>query len=292
MIGEFTALITAILWSISSFIFTDLSKQIGSIQLNIYRMLLAALLIFITILILDIKFEISYYQLFFLIFSGIIGLLIGDTFLFKSFSLLGARIGMLIMSLNPGIAAIIAFFALSETLSIIGIIGIIITLIGISIVVLQKKQNDNKNKISVLGIIYAFLAAACQAVGLIFAKLAFIENDIDPFIATFIRLASATILFIPIGLIFKKIENPSKLFKNKTNAIKLLTGSFIGPYLGITLSFVAVTNAEVGIASTIMSTTPIIMLPIARFIYKEKLNVKAFVGAIIAVLGVALLFMR
>lgn len=292
MIGEFTALITAILWSISSFIFTDLSRQIGSIQLNIYRMLLAALLIFITILILGIKLEISYNQLFFLIFSGIIGLLIGDTFLFKSFSLLGARIGMLIMSLNPGIAAIIAYFALSETLSMIGIIGIIITLIGIAIVVLQKKQDDTKNEISALGIIYAFLAAACQAVGLIFAKLAFIENDIDPFIATFIRLASATILFIPIGLIFKKIENPSKLFENRTNAIKLVTGSFIGPYLGITLSFVAVTNAEVGIASTIMSTTPIIMLPIARFIYKEKLNVKAVVGAIIAVFGVALLFMR
>ncbi len=256
-------------------------------------MLLAALLIYLTILIFGIKFEISLYQLFFLSLSGIIGLLIGDTFLFKSFSLLGARIGMLIMSLNPGIAAVIAYFVLSEKLSLIEITGIIITLLGIAIVILQKEHQNSINKISIWGIIYALLAASGQAVGLIFAKQAFINNNIDPFIATFIRLASAIILFIPLSIIIKKISNPLKLLKKNKKSFRLLIlGSFIGPYLGITLSFIAVTNAEVGIASTLMSTTPIVMLPIARYVYKEKLNSKAIIGAIIAVTGVALLFMR
>ncbi len=187
MVGEITALVTAVLWSISSYIFTDLSKRIGSIQLNIYRMLIAAIFIYLTTLLLGIRWEFSDNQLFYLCLSGIIGLLIGDTFLFKSFSILGARIGMLIMSLNPGIAAIIAYFSLSESLSIIGIIGIITTLLGISIVVLQRKNNNSKDNINLIGIFYAFMAASGQAVGLIFAKLAFIESDINPFIATYIR---------------------------------------------------------------------------------------------------------
>ncbi len=89
------------------------------------------------------------------------------------------------------------------------------------------------------------------------------------------------------------MDNPIQMISNNKNSLKLLfSGSFIGPYLGITLSFIAVTNAEVGIASTIMSTTPIIMLPMARYFYKEKLNLKSIIGAIIAVIGVALLFLR
>jgi drug/metabolite transporter (DMT)-like permease len=68
-------------------------------------------------------------------------------------------------------------------------------------------------------------------------------------------------------------------------------GSIIGPYLGITFSFLAIIYVQIGIASTIMATTPIIMLPLSWMFYKEKLTYRAVIGAIVAVLGVGLLFL-
>ena len=68
-------------------------------------------------------------------------------------------------------------------------------------------------------------------------------------------------------------------------------GAVMGPFLGVYLSLVAVKHTHSGIAMTILSTTPITILPFAVLVYKEKLTVRAVIGAIVAVGGVALLFM-
>jgi len=62
------------------------------------------------------------------------------------------------------------------------------------------------------------------------------------------------------------------------------------PYLGITFSLIAIANTYVGIASTLMSTAPIIMLPLVKYYYKEKLSAIAIIGTFIAVAGIAILF--
>jgi drug/metabolite transporter (DMT)-like permease len=54
---------------------------------------------------------------------------------------------------------------------------------------------------------------------------------------------------------------------------------------------VAIANAKIGIASTLMSTMPVIMLPIVKYYYKESLSWRAIAGAFIAVAGVAILFL-
>ena len=122
--GQISALIAALLWSVSSFVFTDATKRIGMVQLNISRMILACVLLLITFPFLNINYDLSFWQITLLTISGFIGLVIGDSALFKSFAEIGPRISMLIMSLNPAIAAIIAYFVLGESLSIWGILGI------------------------------------------------------------------------------------------------------------------------------------------------------------------------
>lgn len=293
-LGELSALLAAILWSFSSFLFTSITNSIGSLLLNIYRMVLAALFLIITILIFGFSTSITINQFIYLSLSGFVGLVIGDTFLFKAFKEIGARITMLIMSINPAIAAIIAYFSLGESLSFIAIIGMIITLSGIFIVVNENNDGNSPKiiNISKSGIIYAFLAAAGQGIGLIFAKLAFVEGPIDSIFATFIRIFTAIIFIIPITIIMKRWKNPVKIFSHNYKLIGLvIIGSIIGPYLGIFLSFIAVINTKVGIASTIMSSSPILMLPLAHYIYKEHLSLKSILGAIVAVLGIAILFL-
>lgn len=291
-LGELSALLTAVLWSGTSLAFSAAAEKIGSLQLNINRMIFASVFLIATILIMGYKFDLSDSQFINLIISGVIGLVIGDTFLFKSYQMIGARVSMLLMALSPAQSAILAFIFLNETISFLGILGILITISGIALVVLERNANS-KYHITTLGIVYGLLGAMGQAGGLIFAKFAFNEGHITGFIATFIRVFSSVIIFLPIMMLLRKYKNPYKLFnKNKSALGVTLIGTILGPFLGITFSLIAIENTKVGIAATLMSTMPIIMLPMVKYIQKEKLSWRAIVGAVIAVGGVALIFLR
>lgn len=292
-IGELAALFTAILWSGTSIVFTEASKLLGSSLVNLIRMIAGLIFLTLTLIIFNVETSINNTQLTFLIISGIIGIAIGDAFLFKSFDLIGARLSMLMMSIAPIIAAFLAFIFLNENLSFWGIIGIVITFIGIFIVIAQKHEQTQKKSTKIIGVLCAFFAAAGQGSGLIFAKIAFNEGPINGFLATFVRLSASLIVFYPILLISKRLKNPIAKIKNsKKGLIYSLVGAFIGPYLGITFSLIAISKTYVGVASTLMSTVPIIMLPIVYFFYKEKLSIPSILGAVVAVLGISILFLK
>jgi drug/metabolite transporter (DMT)-like permease len=293
-IGEISALLTAILWSVTSLFFSEASHCVGTFQVNITRLILASAFLAGTILIMNLSYKISLTQAGNLVLSGIIGLIFGDTYLFKAFQHIGPRISMLVMSSAPVIAAILAYFFLGEGISILGIFGMVITLTGISIVVLQKEEHPtSKYKISKIGIFYAFLGAIGQGVGLIFAKLAFNEGEIHSIVAAFIRIFSSVLVMLPLLLMTKKYQNPFKVFSMDIKAFNFtLVGTICGPYLGITLSLIAITNTSVGIAATIMSIIPILLLPLVWFFYNEKLTWKSVTGAFVSVGGVAILFLR
>jgi drug/metabolite transporter (DMT)-like permease len=292
-LGELSALSAALLWSFSSFVFTNATMRIGTTLLNISRLVLASIFLVITFLIAGIAFTANTSQILWLALSGFIGLVIGDTFLFMGFREIGPRITMLIMSTNPAIASVIAYFVFGETISLYGIIGIFVTLGGVSLVVLSTEEKEHKKfKITKIGIFYGLMGAIGQGVGLIFAKLANDSGQVHSLIATFIRILASVIILLPIALFTKKLPNPIKVFRKDKIALWLVVlGSIIGPYLGITFSFIAITYTKVGIASTIMSSVPIFMLPLSHFFYKEKLTWRAIAGAFIAVAGVAMLFM-
>jgi drug/metabolite transporter (DMT)-like permease len=290
-IGELAALSAAFFWATSSFVFTAASIRIGTVQLNLARLMVAANLLALTIIILGIDYNITNSQLLYLSLSGCIGLVVGDTFLFKAFETIGPRISMLVMSISPAISSIIAYLFLDEIIAIIGVVGIVVTLTGIGLVILEKNRANLKFKFSLKGILYAFIGATGQAVGLILAKYAFIEGEMHSLTATFVRIAAAIVLLLPLAYFTGRLNNPFRLFAKDKKAFKLvLAGSILGPYLGVTASFIAVVNIQVGIAATLMSTVPILMIPLSYAIYKEKLTVLSIVGALVAVGGVSLLF--
>jgi len=292
-LGEITSLLTACCWSFSSYIFTAAANRIGSVQINIDRMILAVIILFTTITLAEISIDLSKNQIINLAISGIIGLIIGDTFLFKAFTLIGTKLSMLLMSLTPAMSAILAYYFLGERIVMLGIIGMIIALFGIVLVVFDRKEKDASHSKRGLGIVYGILGAFGQAVGMIFAKLAFEESNINGFLATFVRLFAAAILILPVSILLRRYKNPITLYRSDTKGLALtFGGTFFGPFLGITLSLISIASTSVGIASTLMATVPVIMLPIGKFVFKDQINLKAIIGAVIAVAGVAILFLR
>jgi drug/metabolite transporter (DMT)-like permease len=248
----------------------------------------------LTIALFAIPVDISVSQLRNLTISGILGLVFGDTFLFKSYEYNGARISSLIMSAAPAVAAILAYFVLDELLSVWALIGMTVTLGGIALVVAEKREpGSTPTKITGRGIFYALLGACGQGGGLITAKLAFNEHAVNGFAATFIRIVSALVLLIPAVALSGRFKQPLKALSHDKRTFGLtLLGSILGPYLGITFSLLSIEHTNVAIASTIMATVPIIMLPLVKIIYKENLSWRAYAGAFVAVGGVAILFLR
>jgi drug/metabolite transporter (DMT)-like permease len=294
LFGELIALLTAFLWSGTSIAFTEASRRIGSLQLNVTRMMLASVILFIVISLSGFSFNINIDQMWFLIASGFAGLVFGDSFLFKSFQTIGARLGMLLMALVPAFSTLLAFIFLDENLSLMAVIGIAVTILGIVIVILDRSGNNKSMiKLSKVGVFYGILGAMGQSSGLILAKSAFQIGDVNGFIAAFIRLVSAVLIIFPIVIVLKRFKNPVTVFKKDVTALKAtLIGTILGPVLGITSSLIAIANAKIGIASTLMSTMPIIMLPIVKYYYKERLSYRAVWGAFIAVVGVTILFLH
>ncbi len=294
LLGELFALLAAVSWSGSSYAFADAAERMSSIQLNVNRITLAAILLFITITALNFDYSISGYQLKYLIISGVIGIVLGDSFLFASYKRIGARFSMLLMSSAPVISAVLAFIFLNEDLSLLAIIGMFITISGIILVVYNRDKSPNaKYKVTKIGIVIAVLAAAGQAAGLIFAKKAFNSGELNEFVATFIRAFSSVIIILPLTIFLGIYKNPIKIYMKDHKALYLtLFGTFFGPFIGVTLSLLAIKYTKVGIASTLMSTVPVLMLPIAKYIHKEKFNWKIILGTFMAVGGVAIIFLR
>jgi drug/metabolite transporter (DMT)-like permease len=293
-LGELSAVLTAFLWSGTSLAFSAAAERLGSFTLNLYRLILASVFLFLTIIIAGFEYTLSFSQIFFLAVSGIIGLVIGDQFLFNSYRHIGARLTMLLMALSPAMSAVLAFFFLGEGLTFWSITGMFITISGIALVVSERHEvPDSKYKISRIGIFHGLMAALGQAGGLILAKFAFQEGDINGFVATFVRIFTSVLIMVPLAFSLRRFQNPVKVYMKDHKAFySTVTGTVFGPYLGITTSLIAVAHTKVGIASTLMSTMPIIMLPMLKYFYKEKLSWRAIAGAVITVSGVGILFLR
>ena len=300
LIGQIAALTTAGLWSINSILFSLAGKKIGSISVNAYRIIMAVLFLSISHFILfgTIYPSASYEQWFWIGLSGIIGLGVGDFGLFSAFVIIGPRRSVLIMALSPVFAAIIAFVLLNEIMSQFTLIGMMITLCGIVIVIMEKEERSYEeqlpNKIKVKGISFALIGAIGQGIGVVFAKKGMLfesSNSINPLSATLMRMILASIFIWITVIIAGKLPELKKAIKNR-NGIKYTTvGAFIGPFLGVTFSMIAVTYTEIGVAQTLMSLMPVMIIPILWLIFKQKTSLRGIGGACIAIVGVAILFL-
>ncbi len=230
------------------------------LSLNLIRLVIG--LIFLSIYNTIVNGEIfpiaTSFQWFWLALSGLIGFVLGDLFLFRAFIMIGARISMLIMALVPPIAALIGWITLGERLSGMEFLGMGITLSGI-VLVMSSKIEINKGAFGktlkmgplVLGSLLALGGAAGQAAGLVLSKKGM--QDMDPFSATQIRIMTGVVGFAIVITVFKRWKHLFGALKD-LKAMKFMTlGSFTGPFLGVSLSLLAVQHTDTGIAATLMA---------------------------------------
>ena len=296
-IGELAALATSFFFSIGPTFFTLAGRLVGSVVVNRSRLVVAFgyLLIVHFVLygtLLPLNAEPNRWL--WLGLSGLIGFVLGDAALFQAFIVIGTRLTMLIFTVNPIIAALLGWLFLGETLSPTQLLGMLITLSGIAWVMLERNnsvQRELTPKAYTTGILLAVLAGAGQAIGAVTAKLG-LYGDFPVLSGQIIRVSVAMVGIWALTFIRRKARVTLQALKDQPKAVKyILIASFLGPFLGVFFSLVAIQHTHVGIASTLMSLQPIFLIPIGYYFFKEEISWRSIVGTIVALAGVAVIFL-
>jgi len=292
--GEFAALLVAFFWSITALSFEAASRKVGSLSVNIIRLVIG--LAFLTLLNiitrgLLLPTDASLHNWIWLSVSGLIGFVMGDFFLFKSYTIIGSWFAMLIMTLAPPMAAVFGYFMLDEHLGPLSIAGIILTMAGIVIAMFRRDKKNRKVTVSkpVIGLLYAFGGALGQALGIVFSKYGM--RQYNPFAATQIRIIVGIIGFIILITVLGKWKPVRAAITDRKAMVPITIGSFFGPFLGVSFSLLAIQYTSTGVASTIMALVPIFIIPPSIWLFKHRVNTQEIIGTIISLGGVALFFL-
>jgi len=300
LIGNSAAILTAFLWTGSSILFTSAGKRIGFFSLNAYRSAITVgLLVVAHVVLLGYVLPVATgEQWFWMGLSGIVGLGLGDFGLFAAYILIGPRQALLLMASSPIFASVSAFLMLGETFPSLAIFGIAVTLFGIVVVLLEKQNHIGASadggKRRAWGILAGVVAAAGQGVGLVLSKEGMYVGEtvaMNPVSAALIRMTVATAFIWTSALFFRKMPELKKTAKDRQGLKFLSGGAVIGPFLGMTLSLLAVAYTEAGIAQTLLSLEPLIIIPLMWKIYGERTTKRGVVGAVVAVVGVTILML-
>ena len=294
-IGELAALATSFFFAMTALIFTSTGRMVGSQVTNRMRLTFALIYLIVLNVILfrePLPFSAESSRWGWLSLSGIIGLSLGDAFLFQSLISVGPRLGTLLLSLAPIFGSLIAWIFFGETLTALQITGIVLALAGIAWVVTSHEEPPNTpHGHTRRGVIFGILAGLGQAVGLVLSKQGMF-GEFSPFQANAIRMLAAVIFIWAWTTFERQITATFTALREKPQVLGLLAlGALVGPVLGVTASLLAVQHAEIGVASTLMALPPVIILPISYFLFKEKIGWQAVLGTVLAIAGVAILFL-
>jgi drug/metabolite transporter (DMT)-like permease len=292
--GEFAALLTAFFWTITSLAFESAGNKVGSLAVNVIRLLLGFLFlsifnIFMRGMILPI--DASAHNWIWLTASGLVGFVFGDLLLFKAYTVIGSRFSMLIMTLVPPLTTLFGWLIIGEKLKLLQLAGMALTFSGIALAIFNRNGKGEKLslKLDPKGILFAVGGAVGQALGMVLSKVGL--GDYDPFAATQIRIIAGIFGFIILTTVLSRWKHILNATRNKAGMSAISLGAFFGPFLGVSFSLIAVKYTEAGIAATIMALVPVLIIPPAVILHKEKVTIPEIIGALISVAGVAVFFL-
>ncbi len=288
---------TAMLWTLSALAWTSAGRQIGALAVSFNRLVIAFLLLMGYCKISNGWWlpdaSVETWEI--LLISGFFGFFLADLCIFKAFLIIGPRLTLLLQSITPPAVAIMAKIYLGDSLGIKNWLGMAMTLAGVVWVVLEQPESPKEKhhrKNFRWGVCLALGSAIFGGVGQVFSAEAIRGNGgdpFDPFAATLIRVIGALICYLPLLTLMDRWWQIGKSTLHRRAMSITVFGSIVGPFLGVALNMKALGLCTPGVVATIINTTPVLILPFVILLYKEKVSPRAALGAIISVLGVALL---
>ena len=293
MTSYILAISAAAIWSAVALSATRIVRYFGSYNYNLLRLLGIIILLFPYVYINwnSIYFNQSIFSA--IILSSIIGIVIGDTFLFVCLKRLGPRRQALLFSMQIPFTIILAEVFLQTLPSLIELIGCALIFAGILIAIQFNRtipdddlENIQGNKYT--GLFAGIGLALCQSIGIILMKPAL--ESTDPIVVSYLRvIVAAAVMFG--SLFFVKNNQLWEKMKDIRKTIFSIFLGFMGMGVGMTMLIIALKNGNPGIISTLSSTMPIMIIPILWIVTKNYAGHLAVVGATLTCVGAGIIFL-
>jgi drug/metabolite transporter (DMT)-like permease len=296
-LGELASLLTALCWAATAVLFAAAGRRIGSSTVNVIRLgvaLVVMTLLHLALTGMPFPFGAGAARLAWLGISGLIGFALGDAMLFEAYLLLGTRLTVLVFTLWPVFAGLMAWACLGQRMGLAKAGAMLVTLGGIALVVGEKRRgaaDQGRPRRFILGLALAVGAAAGQAAGFILSKLG-MAGDYSPISANLIRVYAGALGLWSWQALRGELAGDVRKLKDLKAAWLTCMGALCGPVAGVVLSLYAINHARyLGVASTIMSLTPVLLLPWSALVEKERIGLPAVAGTLVSIAGAAALFL-
>ena len=303
--GLAAALAAAVLWAGATVLYARAGRLLRPITLNAVKGVFATLLFALTLWLTGVAFPDDLAAqpartLALLAASGVIGIAVGDSFYFASVNVVGPRRVALLSLLATPLVVAASAVSLGETLRPAGWLGVALTIAGVAWVVAERPaaRADEQAKDArayAVGVAFGLLAAVGQAAGAVMNRAALVDagDSLDPLTTALWRLGVATLALLPMVVAVRLFASPRPRPASEAHGTTALwatvaVAALMGTYGGIWLQQAAFANAQAGPVQTLLSTTPVWVLPLAA-LGGERVTRRAVLGALVAVAGVAVL---
>ena len=293
MISYIFALSAAAIWSLTGLISTRAVRYFGSYNFNFLR-LLGIIVLFTPYAYIHwspIYFENSI--IIAIALSSIIGIVIGDTFLYICLKRLGPRREALLFSIQIPCTILMADIFLNALPNFYQLLGCGLIFVGIIVAIQFNKtiKNDDLENIQgnkLIGLYAGIGLAVCQAIGIIIMKPILLNTD--PITISYLRVLIAAIGMLLSFAFLPKMNLLTKMKDLKQTSIAILCG-LMGMGVGMTLFIIALKNGNPGVVSALSSTMPIMIIPFLWIATKNYSGHLSVLGALITCIGAAIIFL-
>ncbi|MFP5478507.1 MAG: DMT family transporter [Alphaproteobacteria bacterium] len=263
------------------------SGRVGPMQLSRWQMSLAFVMTAAISLALGGWRSLDLQMVLWLVASAASGIMVGSVAFIATIQYTGPRISALLFTTASPFALALGYVFRDEVISLTQGAGVALIVAGIVLAVLGPPQDSGARvpRPLWLGLILGMVTALAQATGSLLARPAMLAGA-DPVAAMAVRSGAGAAFFISLLAIpaLRPVERPSR------HALRRIgLSALAGMVLGMSLLMAALARGDVGMVTTLSSTTPILILPMVWAVTGRLPGPTAWAGAGLAVVGTALI---
>lgn len=287
MLAVVLSLAAAAAFAASAMFIDSVSGRVGPLQLSRWQMSLAFLMTAAIVAVTGGWQTLDLSMVLWLIASSASGIMVGSLTYIATIQYTGPRISALLFTTASPFALALGFGFRGETVSLTQATGVGLIVAGIALAVMGPKREEGARtpKPLWIGIGLGLVTSFAQALGSLLARPAMLEGA-DPVAAMVVRSGMGALFFVALLALpaLRPVALPSR-----AEVRQIGFSALAGIVLGMSFLMAALARGDVGIVTTLSSTTPILILPMVWAVYRRIPGPMAWVGAALAVAGTALI---